>query len=134
MRVTNSLQRLCLRLPEHSDSEVPSLGIPFQLLKGQLGEQPLACLPWVGQQVCRMKTYRGGKEVELTKTDVLYAALDVGDRRPGQPHALGDLLLRQPGLTASCPQLASELGVQIIHLIIMTEVDLDVNFPDRQHS
>ena len=50
-----------------------------------------------------MKAYRGSKEVQLTKADVLYTALDVGDRRSGQPHALGDLLLRQPGVTAGRP-------------------------------
>jgi hypothetical protein len=132
LRVTNSLQRLRLRLPEHSGGEVPSLGILLQLPKGQLGEQSLARFLWAGQQICRMKAYRGGKKVQLAKADVLYAALDVGDRRPGQPHALGDLLLRQPGLTASCPQLATELGVEIIHLIIMTEASPDVNFPDCQ--
>jgi hypothetical protein len=79
-----------------------------------------------------MKAYRGSKEVQLAKANVLYAALDIGNRRSGQPHALGDLLLRQPGLTASCPYLATELGVEIIHLIIMTEAGLDVNFTDRQ--
>jgi len=121
-----------LRLPEHSGGEVPALGIPLKLPECRLRENPLDRLLRAGQQLRRMKAYRGSKEVQLAKTNVLYAALDIGDRRPGQPHALGDLLLRQPGLTASCPYLAAELGIEIIHHTIMTEASSDVNLTDSQ--
>ena len=126
------MQRLHLRLPEHSGGEVPALRILLELPECRLGENPLGRLLRAGQQLCGMKAYRGSKEVQLAKTNVLYAALDIGDRRSGQPHALGDLLLRQPGLTASCPYLATELGIEIIHRTIMTEASSDVNFTDSQ--
>ena len=73
----------------------------MKIPRRQLGPQGLE-VSAIGLGCMGMSDFYGPSD-EATNLKVLHAALDIGDRRSGQPHALGDLLLRQSGLTASRP-------------------------------
>src|SRR5947209_12732319 len=60
----------------------------------------------LGQDVLDAHAERGGQRAELAQADVLAAGLDVGDRRPADPRALGESQLRE---TASRAQRAHAL-------------------------
>src|SRR5947209_6992824 len=49
----------------------------------------------LGQDVLDAHAERGGQRAELAQADVLAAGLDVGDRRPADPRALGESQLRE---------------------------------------
>lgn len=110
-----------MRFPEHARSEIEPFRVFLKRLQGTLGEQLLDRSLMVRQQLGRLETHRCSKEVQLPEADVLHPALDIRDRRTRKAYPLANLLLGQPGVPPSRPELTAEPAVEIVHALSMTD-------------